>query len=111
MANISVNWVSHHRRSDEVAEALELTPYYVDNDSPSLIVRYAMNWLETRRIVKQEKPRVCVVMQPPIVALFALLPYALTHRCKLVVDVHSGVLFDPKWRWGFSLLALSLIHI
>lgn len=97
---ISISWIADHRRSLEIAEVVFATPFFVRASHGLLPFRYLSQFLATRRILKQERPTLIVVMQPPPFALFAVAGFARRARALVLGDLHSGVFFDPKWRWA-----------
>lgn len=96
---ISISWFHEHRRSREVAEVVGVDPFFIRSDRKFLPLRYIDQYLMTRRVLAEQKPACLVVMQPPPVALLAVLPYVTKHQAVLIGDLHSGVFFDRKWRW------------
>lgn len=99
-SGISVSWVRHHRRSAEIAQGLEFDPYYIRADVRLNILRYMQQWIQTRKILKAAKPSVVCVMQPPTFALWCVAVSTRSRETAIIGDLHSGVFFDPKWRWG-----------
>lgn len=100
MSDISISWVSGHRRSVEIARVAQVSHHFVKSKKRFLPFRYLAQHLETLRILKKEQPTLVVVMQPPPLALFSVLASRHTRRAVIVGDLHSGVFFDPKWSWA-----------
>lgn len=96
---VSISWVSGHRRSAEIAEVAGVRPHFIKDRSGFLPLRYLKQILATRALLRAEKPQVIVVMQPPPLALAAVLPYARKSGALLIGDLHSGTFMDRKWAW------------
>lgn len=97
---VSISWVKSHRRSDEIAEVVGVAPIFVRAPSRTLVQRYLKQFRMTNAILRRENPSVVVVMQPPPLALAAVLGFARKNRSVVIGDLHSGVFFDRKWRWA-----------
>lgn len=87
-------WYPRHGRSDELASRLGFRLEYV---YPKGRLRYLKSALQTIKILREQQPDVVLVMQPPI---FVLLVAYLFSTAKIYADLHSGVFYDPKWRWS-----------
>lgn len=100
-----ISWIQHHGRSARIASLLDLDARWVTSDG-RLAVRYVRQVLQTRKLLREELPRVTLVMLPPFPALVATW---LTSRSTVIVaDVHTGALYDRKWRWSIPSLAWLL---
>jgi glycosyltransferase involved in cell wall biosynthesis len=97
---LSLSWVKHHRRSEEIAQALGFTPYFIRGKSEILPLRYAQQALHTYNLLKSTQPTVILVMQPPPLALLSAWLYARNKHIALIGDLHTGTFSDPKWRWA-----------
>ncbi|MDF2561860.1 MAG: glycosyl transferase group 1 [Microbacterium sp.] len=105
---IFISWVRFHRRSEGIANALDIPSYYVHSTVGGVLRRYASQTRETIRIVRSTRPRTVILMQPPVIALVVVWLLTLCKRTRIVGDLHSGVFLDPKWRWAMGLTLLLL---
>jgi glycosyltransferase involved in cell wall biosynthesis len=102
--------VDHHStRSEGLARALgaELlaSPWsYPRQPRTVKLVAWARSGIATlRRVRRMPRGALVVVMAPPV---FGPLVSHLSRRrgVTLAIDMHSGALDDPKWRWSFPLM-------
>lgn len=105
---ISISWVADHRRSSEIAAVVHARAFFVRATQRLLPLRYFSQLITTRRILRQERPSLIVVMQPPPFALFAVIGFARRSGALVLGDLHSGVFFDPKWKWAVKLVLRAL---
>ncbi len=105
-----VSWIHHHARSQELAQALGAQAVYMPwawHGQP--LVRTVVGWLRsgltTWRLVRSLPSGSAVVaMAPPVFCPLIVLSAAWRRRVNVAVDLHSGGLNDPKWRWSFGLM-------
>lgn len=62
-------------------------------------VRYATDAVRMWRVLRRHRPRVLVAVSPPVMSPIVGWFWCLIHRCRLVVDCHSGLFYARKWRW------------
>jgi glycosyltransferase involved in cell wall biosynthesis len=69
------------------------------------------------RLLRRQRPHVLIAITPPVVAPLVASCWCLTHRCRLVVDCHTGAFHSWKWRWSGWLLrpvcrqaVVALVH-
>jgi glycosyltransferase involved in cell wall biosynthesis len=104
-----VMWVDHNTRSESLARALGAdllrTPWsHPRQPKAAKLAAWLRSGLATWRRVRALPPGgLLVVMAPPV---FAPLVSLLARRrdVALAIDMHSGALDDPKWRWSFPLM-------
>lgn len=99
---IFISWIRYHGRSAGLAEALGIDSFYVTGGTAPAPLRYLRAWRETARLLRQRKPRVVVVMQPPVVALLSV-AMSTPRSTRIIGDLHTGVFTDPKWKWALRL--------
>lgn len=99
---IFISWIRYHGRSEGIAKALGIVPYFITGGFGPAPLRYIRAWIETRRLIRERQPRVVIVMQPPVVALMSV-AVSTSKSTLLIGDLHTGVFTDPKWRWGLKL--------
>lgn len=97
-----LSWVRFHGRSADLADRLGVPGYFVPGRGRVAPVRYLTAWVATWRILARTRPRTVIVMQPPVVALWAVLPWSWLTGGRIVGDLHSGAFDDPKWDWATS---------
>ena len=100
---VFISWISSHGRSKDLADELGLVNWSSDGGTGPAIVRYLRLWRSTQAALRESRPEVVVVMQPPVVALLACASYAARAGAGLVGDLHTGVFEDPKWKWATGL--------
>ncbi|MCZ4076992.1 glycosyltransferase [Rhodococcus sp. H36-A4] len=92
-----ISWVKHHGRSQDLALALGMLPVFIEGGAGPLPIRYAIQSIKTIRMVLEKRPPVMAIMLPPLPLLIVV---KLFFRGRLIVDLHSGVFLDPKWKWA-----------
>lgn len=102
-----VNWIGYHGRSDDLATQLPARDEYFTGGDGNRLVRYIRQWRETRRCVKESGATAIFVMQPPVLALWAVLS-AAPRNVLVIGDLHTGVFTDRKWSWAASGLLRAL---
>lgn len=105
VTRLHLSWYPSHRRSREMGRLFGAECVFVAEPGP-LPVRYARQWLRTRRLVRERRPDVIIVMQPPVVALLCVAVHA--RQATIVGDLHSGVFSDRRWRWALPLVTYVL---
>ena len=83
----------------------------------TILVKYAVQWIRTSRILRRERPDVVFVMTPPLVAALPAVLYARARGKRFVLDAHSAAFMHPRWRLFQSLqrllcrrAATTLVH-
>lgn len=95
--DLMISWIHHHGRSQGLAEALGLEPYFIRSKIRAAPVRYAVDSIKTLFLLLRVRPRSVVVMLPPTPALLTVWLFASFTKVRVVSDCHSGVFNDPKW--------------
>ena len=95
-----VSWARHVPRSKGIASALHARDYYVEYmKGTSLIflpLRYLLQIVKTCVILFREKPRLVIVMNPPILLPFIVYLFTKFASARFVIDSHTGA-FIGKW--------------
>jgi glycosyltransferase involved in cell wall biosynthesis len=99
-----VAWDRFQARTSVLGPVLGGESIYIHGDWPSrrraaLPLRYLADTARMWRRRRHYRPRVLVVISPPVVAPLVGVLWCLLHRCRLVVDVHTGAFHSWKWRW------------
>lgn len=100
MSAIFLSWTRFHGRSQGIADALGIPSHYISGGTGNRLVRYIKQWRETRVLLRDTDPSCILLMQPPVLALLAIYPYARAHHVLIGGDLHTGVFSDPKWKWA-----------
>jgi glycosyltransferase involved in cell wall biosynthesis len=66
-------------------------------------VRYLAQAWQTWHILRQERPEIIFVQNPPIFAVLVVSLYARCFGAQYVIDSHTGAFLVPKWRWSVGL--------
>lgn len=104
-----ISWTYANGRSRDLAEELGMSARFIRRQSRlGLIGRYALQFADTVRVLKAERPAVTILMLPPLPALLAVL-VGIPAGSKLVCDLHTGFFSDPKWSWA-TRLSLALMR-
>lgn len=97
-----ISWTRHHGRSEALAAALGLPAEFIatgtHGDVLTLPWRYATQTLRTLWLLLRRRPRVLVVMAPPLPLMVLGLAYRTLRRGALVVDAHTGAVVDDDGR-------------
>jgi glycosyltransferase involved in cell wall biosynthesis len=65
----------------------------------TILLKYAAQWIQTARILRNEQPNTVFVMTPPVFAALPAFWYARKRGRKVVLDAHTGAFLNPRWRW------------
>lgn len=98
---VFLSWVSHHGRSQTLAEALNLDPVFIKptRSHLGLMGRYVGQFFATVKELRRRRPNVVVLMLPPFPALLAVI-VSMGSTKSIVGDLHTGFFYDPKWKWA-----------
>ena len=105
---IFIAWTAHNRRSQLIAESLDIPLYLVHALKRRYFLaplRYLLQTLRTLYVLWWKKPNVVFVQNPPIFAVLTVYLYAKLTGAKYVIDSHSGALLASWWRWSLPLHA------
>lgn len=106
---VFISWIDFHGRTDGIARALGIESWSNGGGEGNILVRYSRLWRETRKFLKQRSPKTVIVMQPPVVALWAVRSVRIPGM-RVAGDLHTGAFDDPKWKWATRSLLRSLRH-
>src|SRR5260370_34760124 len=117
---VAVAWDNYQGRTQALANALGGRARYLRGRPRAkalLPVRYVFESIRMWRLLRRHQPGVLMIITPPVVAPLIAWFWCLTHRCRLVVDCHTGAFHSWKWRWSGRLLppgcrpaAATLVH-
>lgn len=111
-------WERYHRRSDLLAQHLGATIHYIQSGQRGKLLRGPVKYLaqalkaparyvvqawQSWRVLRQERPDVVFVQNPPIFCVLLAFLYARRYDARYVIDSHTGAFLLPKWRWSLGL--------
>jgi glycosyltransferase involved in cell wall biosynthesis len=64
----------------------------------TIVFKYLAQTLQTLRLLYKERPRVIIVMTPPVAACLAVWLYAKFTGAIYAIDAHTGAFLDPRWK-------------
>ena len=111
---VMVSWIRQNPRSAELAHALGAATVYMPWAWPGQpLRRTVLGWLRsgvrTWRLVRSLPQRsAVVVMAPPVFCPLVALWAARGRNVRVAIDLHSGGLNDPSWRWSFGIMRWAI---
>lgn len=95
-------WTPYHGRTEDLAEVLGVQPVYIWPSVGSRGVlgtawRYAKSIAMTRQVLAGQKHSMVFLMLPPPFMLLGI-SRSLRQQAKLVLDIHSGLFTDRRWK-------------
>ena len=98
-----ISWAESCSRSDHTARELGGTSHMVyaarfGSHPLTIALKYAVQWLETARILRREQPDSVFVMTPPVFAAVPAFLYAWRRGKRVVLDAHTAAFLLPRWR-------------
>lgn len=103
-----VAWIDGNARTEDLARWLGAEVRFMPWAWPGLpLPRRLLSWLRstvaTVGAVRRMRAGTIIVIEPPVFA--PLVAWAARRRgCRLYLDLHSGALIAPNWRWAEPLL-------
>lgn len=98
-----ITWYPSCRRSDALAQAfggVSHLIHYLEFKQPLYApFKYVLQTGATLRRLWRDRPELILVASPPVFAVAAVWCYARLFHVPYVVDAHTGVFDDPRWRW------------
>jgi glycosyltransferase involved in cell wall biosynthesis len=106
--NISfIVWAPYQRRAEILAEhlgaSLTFIYYKPANKRLETPIRYAVQAKRTWHTLRQQRPDVIFVENPPIFCALVASIYAWRHGTRFVIDSHTGAFLSPKWKWSVGI--------
>ncbi|OFJ52116.1 glycosyltransferase [Mycolicibacterium grossiae] len=92
---VFINWFPYHGRSDGIARCLGIPAWFHDGGTGPTVVRELRRWRDTNRLLRRERPEAVLVMQPPIIVLWAIRRHARRTSMRIAGDLHTGVFDEP----------------
>jgi hypothetical protein len=103
-----VAWINGNARTEDLGLWLGAEVRFMPWAWPGLAVpRRVLSWVRsavaTATVLRRLRPDTVIVIEPPVFA--PLVAWAARRRrCRLFLDLHSGALIAPNWRWARPLL-------
>ncbi len=102
-----ISWANHDRRGQILAQHLGCTLHRIHYGQSERFLqaplRYALQTVQTWRMLRREKPDVIVAANPPIFAALAVYIYARLAGARFAIDSHTGAFVAKRWRWSLGL--------
>lgn len=98
----AVAFDNYEGRTQALANALGGSAWYLRSAPRQQLlvpVRYLIDSIRMWRLLRLHRPRVLLVVAPPVVPPLVALLWNRMDGCDLVVDCHTGAFHSPKWRW------------
>lgn len=118
MKQTFIAWTRFHRRSELLAQHLgaRLHYIYIGNSGRRLkppirylaqalraSARYPAQARQTWRVLRQERPDLIFIQNPPIFGVLVAYLYASRYGARFIIDSHTGAFLSPKWRWSIGI--------
>jgi hypothetical protein len=123
MKVVFLAWEKYHARTELLARALDARVHYQYRlgrvKGARLLAKYALQSLDTLRVLRRERPDAVLVQTPPVFpALLAILYTWAAPGTRVILDAHSGSFLSRKWAWSLPLLRwcarrarLTIVHM
>jgi hypothetical protein len=98
-----ISWTHFHGRSEGLARELGISEFTQRGGEGPAWRRYIRLWKMTGAYLKAKQPKAIIIMQPPVVALFAAKWHMRGKNCRFAGDLHTAVFDHPKWTWATGL--------
>jgi glycosyltransferase involved in cell wall biosynthesis len=102
-----ITWALFQRRSELLAQHLKATAHFIyfghKGNLLQAPVRFPVQAWRTWRVLRNERPDVVFVQNPPIFCALVACLYARCYGARYVIDSHTGAFLSPKWRWSVGL--------
>ena len=100
---VFISWAPDCSRSDSIAKRLGgvsslIYSRFWGSRAFTILPKYVWQGLKTLAILFRERPRVVIVMTPPVVAGFPVWLYSVLTGAQFVVDAHTGAFLDRRWK-------------
>ncbi len=97
-------WVTFQPRTEAIAAALGGRAHFVARSrlwQPWFLLplRYLVDAIETWFVLQRERPRVVVVISPPVFAPLVAWAWCHLYGARLVLDCHTSAFSPGRWGW------------
>lgn len=105
---VFISWEPSNSRSASLAREFSARCYnihYFALKRPFISpLKYTLQAFKTWQLLRREKPRLVFVQNPPVFAPLAVWLYCAFSKSRFIIDSHTGVFLEGKWKW------LSFLH-
>ncbi|MEM7502616.1 MAG: glycosyltransferase [Pseudomonadota bacterium] len=105
---VFVSWEPSNSRSATLAEQFDAECWfihYLSLKNPWLApIKYVLQTIRTWYDLFRQRPSLVFVQNPPVFAPLAVWVYCALTNSRFIIDSHTGVFLERKWRW------LSFVH-
>lgn len=102
-APLALAWARAQGRTSGLAQALQIEAHFVADriEAPGTApLRWVVSAWRTWRLLRTRRPSAVLLTLPPYPAVLVCLLFCRLHGTRLVLDLHSGVFQEPRWRWA-----------
>ena len=107
MKSIALAWIAYHRRTEQLAQNLGAQVFFIRRgrrgNPLTAPLRYLRQAVDTWRVLRQQRPDLILVQNPPIFLTLEVFLYARRHGARYIIDSHTGAFIAPRWRWSLPL--------
>jgi glycosyltransferase involved in cell wall biosynthesis len=104
----AIAWATFQPRTIALARALGGEAVFVASNIPRhaalLPLRYLLCGVRTWQLLRRRRPRLALVITPPVLAPAVVWSWAGRRARPFVVDCHTDTFHDRRWRWAQPLL-------
>ncbi|GAB4334215.1 MAG: hypothetical protein Kow0037_12760 [Calditrichia bacterium] len=99
---VFISWQPYCSRSDNIARKLQATSYkiYIEKLGSNYFtvwLKYLLQSLQTLWLLFRKRPKLVLVMTPPVFACFPVWFYCRLFNASFAIDAHTGVFTNPIW--------------
>lgn len=109
-----VVWAPEENRTEQFARHLDAelhNIHYLYYKRPLFApFKYFPQAIKTFTTLRQQKPKVVFVTNPPVFAALSVAVYCWFSDCQFVMDTHSPALYSRKWSWTVPLQRFLAKH-
>ena len=102
-----IAWVKYQHRVEVLSQHLGATRFFILRGKRGsrwyLPLAYLQQFVETLRILHQEKPQIILVQNPPIFTVIPVYLYCLLFKSKFAIDSHTSAFTPNEWGWSMPL--------
>src|SRR5690348_14287844 len=102
---VFITWAEDCARSDSIAKRLGgrshlvYSPFWGSRYATAPF-KYLSQSIKTLRILFRERPRIVLVMTPPVIACIPVWIYAKLTGAQYAIDAHTSSFVDKPWKWA-----------
>ncbi len=116
-----ISWAENCSRSDTLARLLGGASKMVyalkyGSTSATIWLKYLAQMFMTWKLLKRERPKIVLVMVPPVFICVPVYLYCLRHRARYITDTHTAAFTMSRWKpllflnaWFYRRALLNLV--